>query len=211
MFRQVELRYPFNALEPNIDEKTMIVHYTRLYANYTTRFNAALEKLPQLQGMTVQEILSNLNSIEDDELRTQIRRNGGGYYNHSLYFTIMSPKGGGAPSGLLAKQINKDFDSFDNFVQNLTEASMSVFGSGYSWVSVDKEGSLKITTTPNQDNPLMYSDNDLKPIMLVDVWEHAYFLRYLNLRANYIKAFFNVVDWDVVLNLYLKNITARDS
>lgn len=204
MFEQVKLGYDFAALEPHIDQLTMETHYGKHHAGYTNNLNKALEQLPQLQGKTIEEILKNLEAIEDAALRTAGRNNGGGYYNHNLYFQILSPQGGQPPQGKLAEQIDSDFGSFENLVQKLTATAASVFGSGWAWLSKDPSGKLVITSTPNQDNPLMTHGGQLTPILGIDVWEHAYYLKYRNMRADYLQAIFKVIDWSKVAEMYLE-------
>lgn len=205
--KQVELKYGFEALEPHIDELTMRTHYAKHHAAYTNNFNAALEKLPELSGKTAEEILANLPAISDIALRTAVQNNGGGYYNHNLYFSIMSPEGGGEPEGLLAKQIEKDFGSFADFKEKIKVAAIARFGSGWAWLSTDSKGKLAISSTPNQDNPLMEGAGTWIPILALDVWEHAYYLKYKNLRPDYIEAFFQVIDWKEVAGRYEAAIT----
>lgn len=204
MFEQVKLGYDFAALEPHIDQLTMETHYGKHHAGYTNNLNKALEQLPQLQGKTIEEILKNLEAIEDAALRTAVRNNGGGYYNHNLYFQILSPQGGQPPQGKLAEQIDSDLGSFENLVQKLTATAASVFGSGWAWLSKDPSGKLVITSTPNQDNPLMTHGGQLTPILGIDVWEHAYYLKYRNMRADYLQAIFKVIDWSKVAEMYLE-------
>ncbi len=205
--KQVELKYGFEALEPHIDELTMRTHYSKHHATYTNNFNAALEKLPELSGKTVEEILANLPAISDTALRTAIQNNGGGYYNHNLYFTIMSPEGGGEPTGALAKQIEKVFGSFADFKEKIKAAAIGRFGSGWAWLSTDSAGNLAISSTPNQDNPFMEPGSKWIPILAIDVWEHAYYLKYKNLRPDYIEGFFQVIDWKEVARRYEASIT----
>lgn len=200
MFEQIALQYAFNALEPHIDEETMVTHYTKHHAAYTANLNSAMEKLTSFSDLSIEELLSNLNRIEDPVLRNAVRNNGGGYYNHNLYFQALTPKGQGKPSGALLRRIEEDFGSFDAFKADMSASATSRFGSGWAWLAVKDDGSLFITSTANQDNPLMNGEG--KPILALDVWEHAYYLKYKNLRADYIKAFWNVVDWDVVSKLY---------
>lgn len=204
MFEQVKLKYDFNALEPHIDTLTMETHYEKHHAAYTKNLNAALEKLPALAGKSIEEILTNLNSIADTSLQTAVRNNGGGYYNHNLYFDILSPNEGNTPQGGLAEAIEAGFGSFEELVNKLSSAAASVFGSGWAWLSKDRDGKLLITTTPNQDNPLMTHGGQLTPILGIDVWEHAYYLKYKNVRADYINALFNVIDWENVSERYNK-------
>lgn len=204
MFEQAKLTYDFNALEPHIDERTMKIHYGKHHAAYTNNLNGALEKLPDLAEKSIEEILTNLTSISDSALQTAVRNNGGGFYNHNLFFDILGPQGGGEPKGSLATQIKKDFGSFDKLKQELTTAATTVFGSGWAWLSTDKSGKLLVTKTPNQDNPLMTHSGQLTPVVGIDVWEHAYYLKYQNVRPDYVKAVFNVIDWEKVAKLYDK-------
>lgn len=201
MFKQNELKYDFNALEPYIDELTMITHYTKHHAAYTTNLNAALEKAPDYTNSSIEDIFINLSSI-DESVQTAVRNNGGGFYNHNLYFGIMSPKGGGRPEGKLAEQINKTFGSFDALKEKLSAAAATRFGSGWAWLSTNKAGELQVTSSPNQDNPIIETKGEWAPILGIDVWEHAYYLKYKNVRADYVKAFFDVVDWNEVSKLY---------
>jgi Fe-Mn family superoxide dismutase len=204
MFEQAKLTYDFNALEPHIDELTMQTHYGKHHAAYTNNLNSALERLPELQGKSIEDILINLDSISDASLQKAVRNNGGGFYNHNLYFGTLSPNGGMEPQGDLGNQIKNDFGSFDELKKTLTAQAAAVFGSGWAWLSTDKDGKLTVTSTPNQDNPLMTHGGKLTPIFGIDVWEHAYYLKYKNVRADYVNAIFNVVDWDKVAELYLK-------
>ena len=201
MFKQVDLKYAFNALEPHIDELTMITHYTKHHAAYTNNLNAALEKLPGLSGKSIEDILSNLSGIADPALRSAVQNNGGGYYNHNLYFSILSPDGAKVPAGALAERIYRDFVSFAAFKDQISAAAAGRFGSGWAWLNANGAGELQISSSPNQDNPLM-DGGGWPPILGIDVWEHAYYLKYKNLRADYIKAFFNVIDWDAVAQRY---------
>ena len=202
MFEQAKLAYDFNALEPHIDELTMQIHYGKHHAAYTNNLNGALEKIPTLKGKSIEEILTNPPAISDPALQTAVRNNGGGYYNHSLFFGILGPKGGVAPKGTLGGQIEKDFSGFLELKKQLTAAALGVFGSGWAWLSTDQDGKLMVTSTPNQDNPLMTHGGTLTPILGIDVWEHAYYLKYRNVRPDYVSAIFNVVDWEKVAKLY---------
>ncbi|NLL48288.1 MAG: superoxide dismutase [Firmicutes bacterium] len=202
MFEQVKLTYDFNSLEPHIDELTMQTHYGKHHAAYTNNLNGALERLPDLKGKTIEEILIQLEAIGDPGLRTTVRNNGGGFYNHNLFFATLSPQGGGEPQGSLGSQIKSDFGSFEELKKTLSTQAASVFGSGWAWLSTDKDGKLLVTSTPNQDNPLMTHGGKLTPIFGIDVWEHAYYLKYKNVRADYIQALFHVVDWEKVAKLY---------
>ena len=201
MFKQIELKYDFNALEPHIDETTMVTHYSKHHAAYTNNLNAALEKVPELDGKSIEDILRNLNAVKDPAVRTAIANNGGGYYNHNLYFGILSPKAAMAPDGELAVEINKAFGSVDALKEKLTAAAMGRFGSGWAFLSVDATGNLKVSSSPNQDNPFM-EEGGFTPVLAIDVWEHAYYLKYKNLRADYLKAFWNVLDWNEVSRRY---------
>lgn len=205
--KQVELKYGFEALEPHIDELTMRTHYSKHHATYTNNFNAALEKVPALKSKTVEEIFADLPAISDATLRTAIQNNGGGFYNHNLYFENMSPEGGGEPTGVLAKQIEKDFGSFADFKEKIKAAAIARFGSGWAWLSTDSAGNLAVSSTPNQDNPLMEQESRRVPILALDVWEHAYYLKYKNLRPDYIEGFFQVIDWKEVARRYEASIT----
>lgn len=204
MFKQVDLKYDFNALEPHIDELTMVTHYTKHHATYTNNLNAALEKSPELAGKSIEEIFLSLSDIADEAQRNALRNNGGGFYNHNLYFSSLSPKGGGEPDGELAEQIRKDFGSFDALKEKLSQAAAARFGSGWAWLSADKNGALQVSSSPNQDNPIMETKGEWIPILGIDVWEHAYYLKYKNLRVDYIKSFFEIIDWKEVASNYKK-------
>lgn len=205
MFEQVKLKYDFNALEPHIDELTMMTHYGKHHAAYTKNFNDAVEKAG-LAGKSAEEILANLDQVQDPALRTQLLNNGGGYYNHNLYFSILSPNPKKEPEGALKEKIEATFGSFDALKEQLSQAAASRFGSGWAWLSADSQGNLKVSSTPNQDNPITESKGQWRPIAALDVWEHAYYLKYKNLRGDYIKEFFNVLDWNEVSALYNKVI-----
>jgi Fe-Mn family superoxide dismutase len=184
------LPYAYNALEPHIDELTMQIHHDRHHATYVNNLNAALEGHPELQEKSLEELLKNLDSVPES-IRTAVRNNGGGHANHTLFWEIMSPNGGGQPTGALADAINSTFGSFENFKEQFTKAAVGRFGSGWAWLVVDN-GKLAITSTPNQDNPIMEGKT---PILGLDVWEHAYYLKYQNKRPDYIAAWWNVVNW----------------
>lgn len=204
MFTQIELSYEFSALEPHIDTLTMETHYSKHHAAYTKNLNAAMEKASQKdQERDIEFLLKHLDALPED-IRTAVRNNGGGFYNHNLYFGIMAPHGGGTPTGAFASQIARDFGSFDLFKERLSAASIGRFGSGWGWLSVGDDKKLVVSSTPNQDNPLM--DGSGHPILGIDVWEHAYYLKYKNLRPDYVKAFWNVVDWKAVASLYEKTL-----
>lgn len=195
-----DLPYPANALEPHIDERTMQIHHGKHHNAYVTNLNAALEGHSDLQNKSIEELISNLDAVPEN-IRTAVRNNGGGHANHSMFWQIMSPNGGGQPSGELADAINQAFGSFDEFKAKLKAAGAGQFGSGWAWLSLDSSGKLHVHGTPNQDNPMMQGH---KPIMGIDVWEHAYYLKYQNLRPDYIDAWWNVVDWDKVAENYKK-------
>lgn len=201
MFTQYSLPYDFNAIEPHIDKLTMETHYTKHHAGYTNNLNAAIEKDPSLAKRSIEQILGTLSSIADTNLRTTIRNNGGGFYNHNLYFSTIAPDGGKSPTGKLDTQIKKDFGSLESLKDAMGKAALSRFGSGWAFLSVSKDGKLTVSSYPNQDNPLMDNNGD-SPILGIDVWEHAYYLKYKNLRGDYIKAFWEVVDWDAVGTLF---------
>ena len=191
-FELPKLPYAYDALEPNIDARTMEIHHTKHHQAYTTNLNNAIAGT-ELESKTIEEILANL-----DMNNAAVRNNGGGYYNHNLFWTVMSPNGGGLPQGELAAAIEKDFGSFENFKDAFSKAGASQFGSGWAWLCV-KDGKLSVCGTPNQDNPLMPGVTcQGTPILGMDVWEHAYYLNYQNRRPDYITAFFNVINWDEV-------------
>jgi Fe-Mn family superoxide dismutase len=191
------LPYDFAALEPHIDQLTMQIHHGKHHAAYVTNLNAALEKHPELQGKSVDELIANLAAVPE-AIRTAVRNNGGGHSNHTLFWNWMSPKGGGAPSGALADAVNKAFGSFDGFKEQFGKAGLGRFGSGWAWL-IDTGGALSIESTANQDSPIMEGK---KAILGVDVWEHAYYLKYQNRRADYINAWWNVVNWEAVAARY---------
>lgn len=196
-FIQPELGYAFDALEPYIDAKTMEVHYGKHHAGYTRKFNTALEH-EDLHPTDIKKLFASVSNYGPG-----VRNNGGGYYNHSLYWKFMSPDGGGEPSGKLAKAINKDFGSFQNFKDLFSSTSASHFGSGWGWLILDSKGKLQVTSMPNQDNPLMdVAKVQGTPLLNIDVWEHAYYLHYQNMRKSYVEAYWNVIDWGYVQALY---------
>ena len=200
MFEQVKLDYAFDALEPHIDTTTMETHYGKHHATYTKNFNDAVEKAG-LGGKSVEEILSSLSSVGDEALRNALQNNVGGYYNHNLYFSVMSPQKGTKPSPALAEAINRDFGSLEKLVETLQNLALGQFGSGWAFLSVDKEGKLYATKAANQNSPFMEAGQHT-PILGIDVWEHAYYLRYKNLRGDYLKNFFEVLDWEKVSENY---------
>jgi len=192
-FQLPDLNYGFDSLEPHIDAKTMQIHHGKHHAGYTSKLNAAVEGT-DLEGKSIEDLLSTL-----DLSNTAVRNNGGGYYNHCLFWEIMSPNGGGSPSGDLLSAIEKSFGSFDEFKTEFSKAAATRFGSGWAWLCAHSDGSLEICSTANQDNPIM---NGIgcggSPILGLDVWEHAYYLNYQNRRPDYINAFFEVINWGVV-------------
>lgn len=196
-FELPSLPYAHDALEPHIDARTMQLHHGKHHAAYTSNLNAALEKHPELQNKSIEELLGNLGSIPED-IRTTVRNNGGGYANHTLFWNVMSPDGGGEPGGELADAINSAFGSFDAFKEKFSTAAKTQFGSGWAWLTV-QDGRLGVESTPNQDTPLM---GGVTPILGLDVWEHAYYLHYQNRRPDYVEAWWNVVDWDAVADNY---------
>lgn len=198
-FELPPLKFPFDALEPIIDARTVEIHYTKHHATYLKNLNAALEKHPELSGMSIEQLLGNLEKVPED-IRTAVRNNGGGYYSHVIYWEAMGPKGG-EPKGKFAEAINKTFGSFSDFKQEMEKAGLGRFGSGYAWLSKKADGSLIIHSTANQDTPLA---EGLTPLLTIDVWEHAYYLNYQNRRADYLAAFWDVVDWSVVENRFGK-------
>ncbi|WP_230933603.1 superoxide dismutase [Priestia sp. TSO9] len=192
-----ELPYAYDALEPHIDKETMNIHHTKHHNTYVTNLNAAVEGKADLESKSIEELISNLDAVPED-IRTAVRNNGGGHANHSLFWTILCPNGGGAPTGELADAIASKFGSFDQFKEEFANAAKTRFGSGWAWLVVNN-GELEVTSTPNQDSPLMEGKT---PILGLDVWEHAYYLNYQNRRPDYISAFFNVVKWDEVAKRY---------
>lgn len=197
-FELPPLPYAEDALEPHIDARTMSIHHDKHHAGYTRKLNAALEGHANWQNKSVEEILGNIDQLPGD-IKTAVRNNGGGYANHRLFWTIMSPDGGGTPTGALADAINAKFGSFDAFKEKFSSTAAGQFGSGWGWLVVKEDGSLDVYSTPNQDSPYMQGDT---PILGVDVWEHAYYLNYQNRRGDYIGAWWNVIDWDQVAANY---------
>lgn len=189
-----ELPYGYGALEPFIDEETMHLHHDKHHATYVNNLNAALEGYPELQEKTIVELLSNLNALPK-EVATAIRNNGGGHYNHTLFWESMGPNKGGKPTGELLSRIERDFGNFEDFKDKLSKAALGRFGSGWGWLVEDNNGKLSVISTANQDTPL---EMGLNPLLLLDVWEHAYYLKYQNRRADYISAWWNTVNWDNV-------------
>lgn len=197
-FKLPPLPYDYNALEPHIDARTMQFHHDKHHAAYVNNLNAAVAKHANLKNMSAEAMLRNLNQVPED-IRTTVRNNGGGHVNHSMFWEIMSPNGGGAPTGPLATAIQQNFGSFEAFQQQFNDAGTKRFGSGWVWLVRTKDGKLAVTTTANQDSPFMEGQY---PILGNDVWEHAYYLKYQNLRADYLKAWWNVVNWPEVNKRY---------
>ena len=192
------LPYEYGALEPYIDEQTMEIHHGKHHNAYVTNLNAALEGHPALQARDLEDLISDLDSVPE-AIRTTVRNNGGGHANHSLFWTLMKPKGGGEPSGDLADAIRKDVGGLEAFKESFSAAAATRFGSGWAWLVV-KDGRLDVLSTPNQDSPPMTGDGT--PILALDVWEHAYYLKYQNRRPDYIAAWWNVINWDEVSDRY---------
>ncbi|MBV8082774.1 MAG: superoxide dismutase [Candidatus Eremiobacteraeota bacterium] len=193
-FTLPDLPYPYDALEPHIDKETMTLHHDKHHAAYVNNLNAAIEKHPELANKTVYELIGDLNAVPED-IRGAVRNNGGGHVNHSMFWTIMGPNGGGDPKGPLADAIKSAFGDLDTFRTQFNDAGVKQFGSGWAWLVMNADGKLQITSTPNQDNPM---SSGAKPILGNDVWEHAYYLKYQNRRPDYLKAWWNVVNWDAV-------------
>jgi Fe-Mn family superoxide dismutase len=191
------LNYAFDALEPHIDARTMEIHHDKHHAAYVTNLNAAVTGTP-MGGLTLEALMANISTLP-----MPVRNNGGGHWNHSFFWTLLSPNGGGAPTGALAAAIDAAFGSFDGFKTQFAQAAATRFGSGWAWLSVGADGKLFISSTPNQDNPLMdVAEHKGRPILGLDVWEHAYYLHYQNRRPDYVGAFWNVVDWNAVNALF---------
>jgi Fe-Mn family superoxide dismutase len=197
-FKLPDLSYDFAALEPHIDARTMEIHYGKHHATYVAKLNAALEKHPALAQKPVEDLLKSLDTVPA-EIRTAVRNHGGGHFNHSLFWKVMAPGSGGSPSGTLAAAIDKTFNGLPGFQEQFSSAAANLFGSGWTWLVADASKRLSIVTAPNQDNPI---SQGLVPILGLDVWEHAYYLKYQNRRPDYIAAFWNVVNWkQVAVNL----------
>ncbi len=188
------LPYDYSALEPHIDAQTMTLHHDKHHNTYVTNLNTALEKHPELQNKSAEELIQDLQSVPED-IRTAVRNNGGGHVNHTMFWNIMGPNGGGEPTGAIAEAISSTFGSFDDFKQKFNAAGAARFGSGWVWLVRDSSGSLSITSTANQDNPLSEGQY---PVLGNDVWEHAYYLKYQNRRPEYLQAWWNTINWDEV-------------
>ncbi|MBP0724516.1 superoxide dismutase [Bacillus sp. RG28] len=195
-FELPQLPYAYDALEPHFDKETMNIHHTRHHNTYVTNLNAALEG-KEVAATTIEELISNLDALPEG-IRTAVRNNGGGHANHSLFWTLLTPEGTGTPTGEVAKAIDAKFGSFDAFKEAFTQAALTRFGSGWAWLVVNN-GEVEVTSTPNQDSPLMEGKT---PILGLDVWEHAYYLNFQNKRPDYVGAFWNVVNWEKVEELY---------
>lgn len=197
-FTLPKLPYAYDALEPYIDAQTMTIHHQKHHKTYVDKLNEAINKYPELKTKSLEELLTNLDSLPED-IRMTVRNNGGGHYNHSFFWTIMGKGKGSEPKGKLKADIDKTFGSFSNFKGVFKEAALNQFGSGWAWLIKDKDGALKVISTPNQDNPIMQG---IQPILGIDVWEHAYYLKYQNNRGGYIDAWWNVVNWSEVEKNY---------
>jgi Fe-Mn family superoxide dismutase len=205
-FKLPQLPYPYDALEPYIDAKTMEIHHTKHHQAYVDKLNAAMEKWPEGQKMELEEILKNLDAVPET-IRAAVRNHGGGHYNHSLFWQIMKPRGGGEPTGKLAEALRRDFGDFSKFKEAFTTAALGVFGSGWAWLVVEnskfeiRNSKLLVITTPNQDTPISQGHT---PILGIDVWEHAYYLKYQNRRQEYIENWWNTINWQRVMEYYQK-------
>jgi Fe-Mn family superoxide dismutase len=198
MFELPPLKYAFNALEPVIDAMTMEIHHDKHHGAYVANLNKALESAPDLQSKSIEWILRNIQQVPEN-IRTAVRNNGGGHYNHTLFWDWIAPGGSKTPSGALAQEINATFSSFDSFVEQFSNAAITRFGSGWAWLVVNGQKKLQVVSTANQDSPLMDGQT---PILGLDVWEHAYYLKYQNRRPEYVKNFWSIVNWDFVNSLY---------
>jgi Fe-Mn family superoxide dismutase len=198
-----KLPYAFDALEPHVDARTMEIHHGKHHAAYVNNLNTALEKHPELQGKSLEALLADLSKVPE-AVRTAVRNNGGGHWNHSLFWQWMTPKSPGKPIGAVAKAVEATFGSFDAFKEQFAKAAVGRFGSGWAWLTV-KDGKLCVCSSPNQDNPTMKGVSECPgaPVLGLDVWEHAYYLKYQNRRADYIAAWWNVVNWEKVEALYV--------
>lgn len=197
-FTLEKLPYDYNALEPFIGEDTMHFHHDKHLLAYVNNLNSALENYPELHNKTLEDLLKNIDTLPA-EIQTKVRNNGGGVFNHNLFFDLMTPNSPKQPVGKLAKAIDEKFGSFDNFKATFKKAAMDRFGSGWAWLVVDENNELMVVSTPNQDVPMQLK---VKPLLLIDIWEHAYYLNYQNRRADYVDNFFNVIDWEKVNKLF---------
>ena len=199
------LPYDYTALEPTIDDKTMHLHHDMHHAAYVKNLNAALEKYPNLQSKSAEDLIRDLNAVPED-IRGAVRNNGGGHVNHTMFWQIMKPNGGGEPTGDLASAIQQAFGSFDQFKAAFNDAGLKRFGSGWAWLVLNPNGQLQVISTANQDSPMM---DGLYPVMGNDVWEHAYYLKYQNRRGDYLNAWWNVVNWDEIARRYQQGRSGR--
>lgn len=200
MFKLPELKYNYKDLEPHIDAMTMEIHHSKHHAGYTKKFNAAIEGT-DLENSSLEDIFANVSNHS-----TAVRNNGGGYYNHNLFWENLSPNGGGNPKGEIAEAINNEFGSFEKFQEEFNNAAATRFGSGWAWLILNKDGKLEVCSTPNQDNPKMdLAESHGEILLAIDVWEHAYYLKYQNRRPDYINAFWNVVNWEEVNKRFLES------
>jgi Fe-Mn family superoxide dismutase len=197
-FELPALPYAYDALEPYVDAQTMTIHHTKHHQAYTTNLNAALDKHPEWHKRSIEDIVANLADVPED-IRTAVRNNGGGFYNHNLFWAWMAPGAGGAPTGAIAAAIDAAFGDFASFKEKFSNAAKGQFGSGWAWLVVNAQGSLEVVGTANQDNPLTQGK---KPVLGLDVWEHAYYLKYQNRRPDYVEAFFSVINWARVNELF---------
>lgn len=197
-FKLPELNYAYDALEPHIDKKTMEIHHTKHHQAYIDNLNKALEGHEKYQEMSIKELIKSLDDLPEG-IKTAVRNNGGGHLNHKMFWKVMSPNGGGNPVGEVAKKIDEDLGGFEKFKEDFKKAALGRFGSGWAWLVLDKDGKFAITSTPNQDNPL---SEGKKPLLGIDVWEHAYYLNYQNKRADYIDSWWKLVDWNIVEEKY---------
>jgi Fe-Mn family superoxide dismutase len=201
-FELPELPYAYDALEPVIDARTMEIHHSKHHNGYVTNLNAALEKHPDLEVKCVADLLKDLDSVPED-IRTAVRNNGGGHFNHKIFWSVMAPAGSTELHGDLKEAIDRDLGSYDEFLTKLSDAAKTRFGSGWGWLVVNKEGKLEVVSTPNQDNPV--SDGHF-PVLGIDVWEHAYYLNYQNRRPDYVSEWFKVINWDEAERRYQKGL-----
>ncbi|GEM83720.1 MAG: superoxide dismutase [Mn] [Meiothermus sp.] len=197
-FKLPDLGYPKDALEPHIDAQTMDIHHGKHHAAYVNNLNAALEKHPELHSWSIEDLLGKIAQVPED-IRTAVRNNGGGHHNHTLFWDILTPGGAKEPTGKLAEAINATFGSFEELKTKMTQAGLTRFGSGWSWLVKDKDGKLHVYSTANQDSPLMEGHT---PLLGIDVWEHAYYLKYQNRRPDYLAAIWNVINWDKVASRF---------
>jgi len=207
-FSVPDLPYGFDALEPHIDAQTMQIHHDKHHAAYVNKLNDAIKGQADLESKSIEELISNLSALPE-KIRTAVRNNGGGHYNHSLFWTIMGPQSGAEATGEVAEAINNDLGGFDSFKEQFSSAAATRFGSGWAWLCIS-EGKLCVCSTPNQDNPLMdIAECKGTPILGLDVWEHAYYLKYQNKRPDYVSAFFNLINWNAVTERYKAALQAK--